>query len=249
MASRATVRERKACILDKTVGPADGRFGSGAPFGCTSDRARQSAVSPPARRRCVGRDGDDARRASRLRRVRARARARSAHASCTRPATRRATSRSATRRAATALGSSCSSAARRCRTRSSTSRKRGPRRRDGAVRRRLSRRARAWPRRLLFAAGSGITPIRALLQYLLDRRQGHGRVALYYGQRSDSRLRVPRRARRLARRRRAPRLVRLAAVAVVDRRARLRAAGRARAAPARDSTQNAVAFLRDEVDD
>jgi NAD(P)H-flavin reductase len=38
---------------------------------------------------------------------------------------------------------------------------------------------------LLFAAGSGITPVRALLQYLLDRRQAHGHVALYYGQRSD----------------------------------------------------------------
>ncbi|HEY2746293.1 MAG TPA: oxidoreductase [Polyangia bacterium] len=38
---------------------------------------------------------------------------------------------------------------------------------------------------LLFAAGSGITPIRSLLQYLLDHRDTHGRVALYYGQRSD----------------------------------------------------------------
>ena len=38
---------------------------------------------------------------------------------------------------------------------------------------------------LLFAAGSGITPIRALLQYLLDRRGAHGRIALYYGQRTD----------------------------------------------------------------
>ncbi len=38
---------------------------------------------------------------------------------------------------------------------------------------------------LLFAAGSGITPIRSLLQYLLDRREEHGSVALYYGQRSD----------------------------------------------------------------
>jgi len=38
---------------------------------------------------------------------------------------------------------------------------------------------------LLFAAGSGITPIRALLQWLLDRRDAHGHVALYYGQRSD----------------------------------------------------------------
>jgi NAD(P)H-flavin reductase len=38
---------------------------------------------------------------------------------------------------------------------------------------------------LLFAAGSGITPVRALLQWLLDRRADHGRIALYYGQRSD----------------------------------------------------------------
>ena len=38
---------------------------------------------------------------------------------------------------------------------------------------------------LLFAAGSGITPVRALLQWILDRRAEHGRVALYYGQRSD----------------------------------------------------------------
>ncbi len=38
---------------------------------------------------------------------------------------------------------------------------------------------------LLFAAGSGITPIRALLQWILERRADHGRVALYYGQRSD----------------------------------------------------------------
>jgi len=38
---------------------------------------------------------------------------------------------------------------------------------------------------LLFAAGSGITPVRALLQWILDRREAHGRVALYYGQRSD----------------------------------------------------------------
>jgi NAD(P)H-flavin reductase len=38
---------------------------------------------------------------------------------------------------------------------------------------------------LLFAAGSGITPVRALLQWLLDRRGDHGRIALYYGQRSD----------------------------------------------------------------
>ena len=38
---------------------------------------------------------------------------------------------------------------------------------------------------LLFAAGSGITPIRALLQWLLERRDAHARIALYYGQRSD----------------------------------------------------------------
>lgn len=38
---------------------------------------------------------------------------------------------------------------------------------------------------LLFAAGSGITPIRALLQYVLGHRAAYGRVALYYGQRSD----------------------------------------------------------------
>src|SRR5205807_8504423 len=38
---------------------------------------------------------------------------------------------------------------------------------------------------LLFAAGSGITPVRALLQWILGHRDEHGRVALYYGQRSD----------------------------------------------------------------
>ena len=38
---------------------------------------------------------------------------------------------------------------------------------------------------LLFAAGSGITPVRAIMQWILDRRHQHGRVALYYGQRSD----------------------------------------------------------------
>jgi NAD(P)H-flavin reductase len=37
---------------------------------------------------------------------------------------------------------------------------------------------------LLFAAGSGITPIRALLQWLLGQPR-QGRIALYYGQRSD----------------------------------------------------------------
>ena len=38
---------------------------------------------------------------------------------------------------------------------------------------------------LLFAAGSGITPIRSLVQWVLDRRNAHGHLALYYGQRSD----------------------------------------------------------------
>jgi sulfhydrogenase subunit gamma (sulfur reductase) len=39
---------------------------------------------------------------------------------------------------------------------------------------------------LLFAAGSGITPIHALLEHLLEHRQpGDGHLALYYGQRSD----------------------------------------------------------------
>lgn len=37
---------------------------------------------------------------------------------------------------------------------------------------------------LLFAAGSGITPVRALMQWLLAQRC-HGKLALYYGQRSD----------------------------------------------------------------
>ena len=36
---------------------------------------------------------------------------------------------------------------------------------------------------LLFAAGSGIAPIRALTQYLISRRQRHGRITLFYGQR------------------------------------------------------------------
>jgi NAD(P)H-flavin reductase len=39
---------------------------------------------------------------------------------------------------------------------------------------------------LLFAAGSGITPVRALLQYLLARRDPSSHLALYYGQRSDA---------------------------------------------------------------
>jgi NAD(P)H-flavin reductase len=38
---------------------------------------------------------------------------------------------------------------------------------------------------LLFAAGSGITPVRALLQYLLVQRDPDGHLALYYGQRAD----------------------------------------------------------------
>jgi NAD(P)H-flavin reductase len=37
---------------------------------------------------------------------------------------------------------------------------------------------------LLFAAGSGITPIRALLMHLLAHADGN-KIALYYGQRSD----------------------------------------------------------------
>ncbi|HEY6106166.1 MAG TPA: oxidoreductase [Anaeromyxobacteraceae bacterium] len=36
---------------------------------------------------------------------------------------------------------------------------------------------------LLFAAGSGIAPIRSLVQHLLGRRDGFGRVTLFYGQR------------------------------------------------------------------
>jgi NAD(P)H-flavin reductase len=36
---------------------------------------------------------------------------------------------------------------------------------------------------LLFATGSGITPIRALLHQLLSDRTGHGKLRLYYGQR------------------------------------------------------------------
>jgi len=36
---------------------------------------------------------------------------------------------------------------------------------------------------LLFAAGSGIAPIRALVQYLIARRERHGRITLFYGQR------------------------------------------------------------------
>jgi NAD(P)H-flavin reductase len=39
---------------------------------------------------------------------------------------------------------------------------------------------------LLFAAGSGITPVRALLQHLLRARAHNGHVALFYGQRRDS---------------------------------------------------------------
>ena len=37
---------------------------------------------------------------------------------------------------------------------------------------------------LLFAAGSGISPMRALLQWLSAQRR-HGKLALFYGQRSD----------------------------------------------------------------
>jgi len=36
---------------------------------------------------------------------------------------------------------------------------------------------------LLFAAGSGIAPIRALVQHLTGRRDRHGRITLFYGQR------------------------------------------------------------------
>ncbi len=36
---------------------------------------------------------------------------------------------------------------------------------------------------LLFAAGSGIAPIRALVQYFTSRRERHGRITLFYGQR------------------------------------------------------------------
>ncbi len=36
---------------------------------------------------------------------------------------------------------------------------------------------------LLFAAGSGIAPIRSLVQHLLGRRERFGRVTLFYGQR------------------------------------------------------------------
>jgi NAD(P)H-flavin reductase len=38
---------------------------------------------------------------------------------------------------------------------------------------------------LLFAAGSGIAPIRALVQHLLVERARFGQVALFYGQRSE----------------------------------------------------------------
>jgi sulfhydrogenase subunit gamma (sulfur reductase) len=36
---------------------------------------------------------------------------------------------------------------------------------------------------LLFAAGSGIAPVRALIQYLAGARHRHGRITLFYGQR------------------------------------------------------------------
>ncbi len=36
---------------------------------------------------------------------------------------------------------------------------------------------------LLFAAGSAIAPIRALVQYLVERRERYGRITLFYGQR------------------------------------------------------------------
>jgi sulfhydrogenase subunit gamma (sulfur reductase) len=39
---------------------------------------------------------------------------------------------------------------------------------------------------LLFATGSGITPIRALIQHLIERRAEVGRVRLFYGQRFET---------------------------------------------------------------
>ena len=36
---------------------------------------------------------------------------------------------------------------------------------------------------MLFAAGSGIAPVRALVQHLVARRDRHGRITLFYGQR------------------------------------------------------------------
>jgi CDP-4-dehydro-6-deoxyglucose reductase len=39
---------------------------------------------------------------------------------------------------------------------------------------------------LLFATGSGITPIRALIQHLVERREEIGRVTLLYGQRAEA---------------------------------------------------------------
>lgn len=39
---------------------------------------------------------------------------------------------------------------------------------------------------LLFAAGSGIAPIRALVQHITSRRDDYGRVTLFYGQRRDA---------------------------------------------------------------
>jgi NAD(P)H-flavin reductase len=38
---------------------------------------------------------------------------------------------------------------------------------------------------LLFAAGSGISPMRALVQHVTRKREGYGRVVLFYGERSD----------------------------------------------------------------
>jgi NAD(P)H-flavin reductase len=38
---------------------------------------------------------------------------------------------------------------------------------------------------LMFAAGSGISPIRALVQHLIAARDGFGRVVLFYGERRD----------------------------------------------------------------
>jgi NAD(P)H-flavin reductase len=38
---------------------------------------------------------------------------------------------------------------------------------------------------LLFAAGSGISPMRSLVQHITRAREGFGRVVLFYGERSD----------------------------------------------------------------
>ncbi len=38
---------------------------------------------------------------------------------------------------------------------------------------------------LLFAAGSGISPVRALVQHFVDSRPQFGRIVLFYGERTD----------------------------------------------------------------